>query len=62
MHVDSCMQCESCRHGEEQFCDNGATLFTYGNSDKTSPFGITRGGYSNSIVVRDHFAVHIPDI
>lgn len=59
--VDSCMQCESCKHGEEQFCDNGATLFTYGYPDKTSPSGISQGGYSNNVVVRDHFAVHIPD-
>ena len=59
--VDSCMQCESCKQGEEQYCDNGATLFTYGGPDKTSPSGITQGGYSNNIVVRDHFAVHIPD-
>ncbi|MBL0744469.1 NAD(P)-dependent alcohol dehydrogenase [Chryseolinea lacunae] len=59
--VDSCMQCESCKHGEEQFCDNGATVFTYGAADKTSPTGITQGGYSNNIVVKDHFAIHIPD-
>ncbi len=59
--VDSCMECESCTHGEEQFCDNGKTLFTYGNPDKTSPSGITQGGYSNNIVVRDHFAIHIPE-
>lgn len=59
--VDSCMQCDSCKQGEEQFCDNGKTMFTYGNPDKTSPSGITQGGYSNNIVVRDHFAVPIPD-
>ncbi|MES2646994.1 MAG: NAD(P)-dependent alcohol dehydrogenase [Bacteroidota bacterium] len=59
--VDSCMACESCKHGEEQFCDNGATVFTYGFPDKTSPSGISQGGYSNNIVVRDHFAVHIPN-
>lgn len=58
--VDSCMECESCKHGEEHYCDNGATVFTYGAPDKTSPSGITQGGYSNNIVVRDHFAVHIP--
>ncbi|MGZ5135195.1 MAG: alcohol dehydrogenase catalytic domain-containing protein, partial [Flavitalea sp.] len=52
--VGSCMECESCKHGEEQFCDQGATLFTYGHPDKTSPSGITQGGYSNNIVVRDH--------
>lgn len=59
--VDSCMECDNCKHGEEQLCENGKTLFTYGYPDKTSPSGITQGGYSNNIVVRDHFAVHIPD-
>lgn len=59
--VDSCMECESCKHGEEHYCDNGKTLFTYGYPDKTSPSGITQGGYSTNIVVRDHFAVHVPD-
>ncbi len=59
--VDSCMECESCKHGEEQFCENGKTLFTYGYPDKSAPTGISQGGYSTNIVVRDHFAVHIPD-
>ncbi len=59
--VDSCMECDSCKHGEEHYCENGKTLFTYGYPDKTSPTGITQGGYSNNLVVRDHFAVHIPD-
>ena len=59
--VDSCMECESCTHGEEHYCDRGETLFTYGAPDKNSPTGITQGGYSNNIVVRDHFAVHIPE-
>ena len=59
--VNSCMTCESCTHGEEQFCDNGKTVFTYGYPEKSSPSGIPQGGYSNNIVVRDHFAVHIPE-
>lgn len=59
--VDSCMECDSCKHGEEQYCDQGKTLFTYGNPDKTAPGGITQGGYADNIVVRDHFAVHIPE-
>lgn len=59
--VDSCMECESCTHGEEHYCENGKTLYTYGNPDKREPSGITQGGYSNKIVVRDHFAVHIPE-
>lgn len=59
--VDSCMECPSCKGGEEHFCDNGATKFTYGYPDKAEPTGITQGGYSDRLVVRDHFAVHIPD-
>ncbi|WP_234571137.1 NAD(P)-dependent alcohol dehydrogenase [Rhodohalobacter sp. 614A] len=59
--VDSCMECESCTHGEEQHCERGETLFTYGYPTEDSPTGITQGGYSNKIVVRDHFAVHIPE-
>ena len=58
--VDSCGTCASCKHGEEQHCDNGATLFTYGYPDKTSPTGITQGGYANNIVVRDRFAIRLP--
>lgn len=58
--VDSCMVCNSCKQGEEQHCDNNATLFTYGYPDKASPTGITQGGYSNNIVVKEHFALKIP--
>ncbi|MCK7526502.1 MAG: NAD(P)-dependent alcohol dehydrogenase [Ignavibacteriales bacterium] len=59
--VDSCMECESCNHGEEHYCDNGKTVFTYGYPEKSLPSGISQGGYSNNIVVREHFAIHIPD-
>lgn len=59
--VDSCMECDNCQHGEEQHCEQGKTLFTYGAPDSKSPTGITQGGYSTNIVVRDHFAVHIPE-
>lgn len=59
--VDSCMKCNSCKHGEEHLCENGQTIFTYGTPERSSPTGITQGGYANNIVVRDHFAVHIPE-
>jgi len=59
--VDSCMICTSCRNGEEHHCENHATLFTYGNPEKTSPTGITQGGYSINIVVKEHFAIKIPE-
>lgn len=57
--VDSCLECKDCKENEEQYCSD--TLFTYGYPDKRSPTGITQGGYSTNIVVRDHFAVHIPE-
>jgi uncharacterized zinc-type alcohol dehydrogenase-like protein len=59
--IDSCMECENCKHGQEHHCDNNATVFTYGFPEKTSPNGISQGGYSNNIVVKEHFAIHIPD-
>ncbi|MFT3824010.1 MAG: NAD(P)-dependent alcohol dehydrogenase [Chitinophagaceae bacterium] len=58
--VNSCMDCLSCKNGEEHHCDNAATVYTYGSTDKTSPSGITQGGYSNNIVVTEHFAIKIP--
>ncbi|UFH60487.1 NAD(P)-dependent alcohol dehydrogenase [Sulfurovum mangrovi] len=53
--VDGCTTCEN----EEQYQSD--TLFTYGYPDKREPTGISQGGYSQSIVVRDHFVVHIPE-
>ncbi len=57
--VDSCLECEHCKDDGEQYCPE--TIFTYGYPDKRSPTGISQGGYATNIVVRDHFAVHIPE-
>lgn len=57
--VSSNHECESFKQGEEQYCPE--TKFTYGYPDESSPTGITQGGYSNNIVVHEHFVVHIPD-
>jgi len=43
---------------EEQYSPD--TVFTYGYPEKGAPTGISQGGYSTNLVVRDHFAVHIP--
>ena len=58
--VDSCGTCESCQHGEEHHCDRNATVFTYGYPEKTSPTGISQGGYASNIVVRERFAIALP--
>ena len=56
--VDSCGVCPSCREGSEQFCDNMAT-FTYNSEDKQIG-GVTYGGYSESVVVAEAFALKVP--
>lgn len=50
---------EAFKQGEEQYSPD--TIFTYGYPDKSSPTGISQGGYANNIVVDEHFAVLIPD-
>jgi uncharacterized zinc-type alcohol dehydrogenase-like protein len=55
---DSCRECDHCKSGLEQFCENGPT-FTFGSPDKISG-GHTQGGYSESIVVDEAFAVRVP--
>ena len=56
--VDSCQQCENCNQGLEQYCLEGNTQ-TYNNLDRN---GVpTYGGYSNTIVVREEFVLHISD-
>ncbi|GGF41443.1 alcohol dehydrogenase [Marmoricola endophyticus] len=57
--VDSCMECEACKDGEEQYCTNPGVVQTYGQEDYYGE--VTKGGYSQQVVVRDHFAVKIPD-
>jgi alcohol dehydrogenase (NADP+) len=56
--VDSCRECENCRQGLEQYCLKG-NVQTYNSRGKD---GLpTYGGYSNSIVVHEDFAVHISE-
>ena len=59
--VNSCMKCESCKSGEEQHCETTGMVGTYGIPEKSSPTGITQGGYSTNIVVTEHFAIKIPN-
>jgi alcohol dehydrogenase (NADP+) len=56
--VDSCRNCPNCHAGEEQYCQNGMTL-TYNGEDKILG-GVTRGGYSDSIVVDENYVLRVP--
>lgn len=59
--VDSCGECYSCLHGEEQYCESeSGMLGTYNGS--LNPTGQnTYGGYSNHLVVKESFLLHLPD-
>lgn len=56
--VDSCRVCENCRDGLEQYCLQFPIL-TYNGPDKALG-GVTYGGYSESIVVDEAFALKVP--
>lgn len=56
--VDSDRICPNCRAGLEQFCPN--PTFTMGSPDKHQTAPVTYGGYSDSIVVDEHFVLSVP--
>lgn len=56
--VQSCRKCENCMEGLEQYCTGGRVL-TYNAIDQSGQ--ITYGGYSQKIVVDEHFVLRIPD-
>ena len=55
--VDSDGTCPNCHVGLEQFCPH--MTLTY-NAPDVHLGGVTYGGYSDSIVVKDHFVLRIP--
>ena len=57
--VDSCRECDNCKHGLEQYCTGGQS-FTYNSfeQDKKTP---TYGGYSNLIIANEDFVLHVSD-
>lgn len=58
--VDSCMECDHCQQGLEQYCLNGGMTGTYNSVDRRDG-SATQGGYSDRIVVRKEFVLRIPD-
>ncbi|MCB1055930.1 MAG: NAD(P)-dependent alcohol dehydrogenase [Acidobacteria bacterium] len=57
--VDSCRTCPACQDHQEQFCE-GPAVFTYNSPDRHLG-GVTYGGYSESLVVDEAFALRVPD-
>src|ERR1700761_5417522 len=58
--VNSCGHCENCKQDLEQYCLDGGNTQTY-NSYERDGKTPTYGGYSNSIVVTEHFVLHVSD-
>ncbi|MFG1378769.1 NAD(P)-dependent alcohol dehydrogenase [Xanthobacter autotrophicus] len=60
--VDSCQECDQCRKGLEQLCRKG-NIQTYNDTERFScdPVARTYGGYSKHLVVREEFALRVPD-
>lgn len=56
--VDSDGNCTQCKSGLEQFCPH--MTLTYNSPDEHLG-GVTYGGYSESIVVKEHFVLKVPD-
>jgi len=56
--VDSCRECSSCKQDLEQYCLNGMTG-TYNGKEKYLG-NQTFGGYSEKIVVDEHFVLKVP--
>lgn len=57
--VDSCRECDNCKRGLEQFCRNGS-VGTYNDVERDGKTP-TYGGYSNQIVVKEEFVLHVSD-
>jgi uncharacterized zinc-type alcohol dehydrogenase-like protein len=55
--VDSDRTCSNCQAGLENFCPNLTLTF---NSPDKHLGGVTYGGYSDSIVVDEHFVLRVP--
>lgn len=57
--VDSCLQCDACAQGLEQYCEEGPTP-TYNGRERVTG-APTYGGYSTDVVVRQEFVVKVPE-
>ena len=56
--VNTCMECDNCKAGLENYCVKGFVP-TYNGKDYDGT--VQYGGYSTDIVVEDHYVLRIPD-
>ncbi|WP_018615540.1 NAD(P)-dependent alcohol dehydrogenase [Segetibacter koreensis] len=57
--VDSCQKCDNCKQGLEQYCEEMPTQ-TYNSPDRIDQ-SVTKGGYSNNIIVSENFVLSVSD-
>ncbi|WP_313082785.1 NAD(P)-dependent alcohol dehydrogenase [Atlantibacter sp.] len=57
--VDSCRECNPCKQGLEQYCEEG-NIQTYNGQDRFD-HRPTFGGYSQAILASEDFVLRIPD-
>ncbi len=57
--VDADRTCPHCRSGLENFCGN--LTLTFGSRDRHGTAPMTFGGYSERIVVEEHFVLRVPE-
>ncbi|XP_077243867.1 8-hydroxygeraniol dehydrogenase-like [Tasmannia lanceolata] len=55
--VNSCRECDDCTQDLENYCPKMVQTYSYPDIDGT----ITKGGYSDILVVDQHFAVKFPE-
>ena len=58
--VDSCRECDNCKHGQEQYCNGTGGVFSYNGMERDGS-GITYGGYSKVILAHEDFVLRISD-
>lgn len=58
--IGSCRHCYACEHDLEQYCKEGAVM-TYHGIDRFNGNEHTQGGYSDTYVVAEDFAIRIPE-
>ena len=57
-YVASCRECPACEAGDENYCPDWSTTYNGYERDGVTP---TYGGYSESIVVDEHYVLCIPE-
>lgn len=58
--IGSCRHCDACEQDLEQYCEEGA-IMTYHGIDRFNGNEHTQGGYSDTYVVAEDFAIRIPE-